>query len=134
MATITTSITKQYRDLDLNFNIHPIRKDINKHTDEISVINAVKNLVLLNHYEKPFHPEIGSNVRKLLFENMDIVTSSALEREITQTITNFEPRVRISQIRVQPDYDSNSFKVQMEFFVQNRTNSVNITFFLERNR
>lgn len=134
MATVTTSITKQYRDLDLNFNIHPIRKDINKHTDEIAVVNSVKNLILTNHYEKPFHPEIGSNVRKMLFENMDSITASTLEREIIQTIENFEPRVKIIRVSVQTDFDKDAFKVQMEFFIQNRTNPVNITFFLERNR
>jgi phage baseplate assembly protein W len=72
MATINTNIARSFSDLDLNFNIHPIKKDINLHKGEMAIINSIKNLVLTNHYERPFRPEIGSNVRRLLFENETI--------------------------------------------------------------
>jgi phage baseplate assembly protein W len=134
MATITTQISREYKDLDLNFNIHPIRKDINKLTGEMAVINSIKNLILTNHYEKPFQPDIGSNVRKLLFETMDNITSSALEREIIQTIENYEPRVSITNISVTPKFDENAFSVNMEFFIINRTDPITISFQLERLR
>jgi phage baseplate assembly protein W len=133
MATKTT-ITKRYSDLDLNFTVHPVKKDINKHTDEMAVINALKNLILTNHYERPFQPDIGSNVRKLLFENLDIVTAAALEKEITQTINNFEPRVSVLGITVLPDFDNNSFNVTLNFNIINRTEPVTISFLLERIR
>ena len=68
MAIATTTNSREYRDLDLNFKIHPIRKDINKHTAEMAVINSIKNLVLTQHYEVPFQPEIGCNSSTLLFE------------------------------------------------------------------
>jgi hypothetical protein len=72
MATaFTTTGIARYRDLDLNFNVHPVRKDINILTDEQSVITSVKNLIMMNFYEKPFHPEIGCNVRRMLFDNID---------------------------------------------------------------
>ena len=64
MITVQLDQVRDYKDLDLNFIVHPVRKDINKNTGALAVINAVKNLILTNHYEKPFHPEIGSNVRK----------------------------------------------------------------------
>lgn len=134
MATITTQISREYKDLDLNFNIHPIRKDINKLTGEMAVINSIKNLILTNHYEKPFQPDIGSNVRKLLFETMDNITSSALEREIIQTIENYEPRVSITNISVTPKFDDNAFSVNMEFLIINRTDPITISFQLERLR
>lgn len=134
MATITTSVARQYKDLDLNFTAHPVRKDVSKHIDELAVINSIKNLVLTQHYEKPFRPDIGSNVMKLLFENMDSITASALEREIGQVIENFEPRARISSIRVSPDFDNNGFSVGMEFYIVNRTEPITINFFLERVR
>jgi phage baseplate assembly protein W len=134
MATITTNVARTFKDLDLLFNVHPIKKDVNKHTDEMAVINSVKNLVLTNHYERPFQPEIGSNVSKLLFEQLDFVTAAALEREISQTIRNFEPRASVYRIRALPDYDNNGFTIDMEFTIINRTEPITITFFLERVR
>lgn len=134
MATITTTVQKRYTDLDLNFNIHPVRKDINKTVDAMAVINSIKNLVLTNHYEVPFQPEIGSNINKLLFENMDNITASAIEREVRQVIENFEPRARISKVNVSPDFDNNTYSVGMEFYIINRTDPITINFFLERTR
>jgi phage baseplate assembly protein W len=134
MATVTTNIVAAYSDLDLNFTIHPVRKDINRYTNEAAVVNSIKNLILTNHYEKPFQPEIGSNVRRLLFENMDTITATTLEKEIEQTIKNYEPRANISRLNVSPDYDNNGFKVYMEFYVVNRTSPITINFFLERIR
>lgn len=134
MATVTTNIARQFKDLDLNFTIHPLKKDLNKHLDATAVINAIKNLVLTSHYEKPFNPDYGSNVRKLLFENLDIITASAIEREIKQTIESFEPRVRIIGLTVIPDIENNGFSVRMEFSIVNQTNPVSISFLLERTR
>ena len=134
MATVTTNIVAAYSDLDLNFTIHPVKKDINRHTNETAVVNSIKNLILTNHYEKPFQPEIGSNVRRLLFENMDTITATTLEKEIEQTIKNYEPRASISRLNVSPDYDNNGFKVYMEFYIANRTGPITINFFLERIR
>ena len=134
MATVTTNIVAAYSDLDLNFTIHPVKKDINRYTNEAAVINSIKNLILTNHYERPFQPNIGSNVRRLLFENMDTITATTLEKEIEQTIRNYEPRANISRLNVSPDYDNNGFKVYMEFFVVNRTTPITINFFLQRIR
>jgi phage baseplate assembly protein W len=100
----------------------------------MAVINSIKNLVLTNHYERPFQPDIGSNIRRLLFENMDTITASSIEREIEQTISNYEPRARVSRINAIADFDRNGFKVEMEFFVINRTDPITINFFLERIR
>jgi len=134
MATATTNIVAAYSDLDLNFTIHPVKKDINRYTNEAAVVNSIKNLILTNHYERPFQPDIGSNVRRLLFENMDNITATTLEKEIQQTIKNYEPRANISRLNVSPDYDNNGFKVYMEFYVVNRTSPITINFFLERIR
>ena len=134
MATVTTDTVRDFRDLDLSFNIHPVKKDINKHVGVKAVINSIKNLVLTNHYEKPFQPEIGSNVRKLLFENIDELTSIALQREISQVIANYEPRASVSKVFVFADYENNGFNVEVEFSVINQSDPITITFFLERIR
>ena len=134
MATIVTNVSRQFKDLDLRFTKHPLKKDVSKNLDQVTVIYAIKNLILTNHYEKPFNPDYGSNVRKLLFETVDIVTASAIEREIQQTITNFEPRVNVISVSVIPDQDNNGFSVQMYFYIVNQTEPVSISFLLERTR
>lgn len=134
MAVINANVVRQYKDLDLNFTSHPVRKDVNKHVNEMAVINSIKNLILTGHYERPFQPDIGSNIQKLLFENMDNITATAIQREILQTIKNFEPRVTIDTITVKPDFDNNSFTVGMNFYIINRTDPITIQFFLERAR
>ena len=134
MATITTTTSREWLDLDLNFAIHPIRKDVNKHRAELAVINSIKNLVSTNHYEIPFQPEIGCNIRKLLFEPLDMVTATLIEREIIETIDNFEPRASVSKVVIKPDFDNNGFQVELLFKIINRTDPVAIKFFLERVR
>ena len=134
MATVTIPTARTFRDLDLNFNIHPVKKDINTFTNEFAVINSIKNLVLTNHYERPFQPELGSNLRRLLFENVDSVTASVIENEITETIRNFEPRAQVSKVTAVPAPDENKYSVELEFFIINSANPITITFFLERIR
>ena len=104
-------------ELDLNFNIHPTTKDINKFKNENAVINAVKNLVLTNHYDRPFQPDIGSNLKRLLFEQVDNVTAALIERDIETTITNFEPRVDLKDVVASGSPDENGYNVQITFFL-----------------
>ena len=134
MATVISSSSRQYKDLDLNFLIHPVRKDINKHKDEMAVINSIKNLMMTNHYERPFQPDLGSNVRRLLFENLDKITAKSMDREIRQVVQNYEPRAQIKTPDILPDMDNNGFSVRMEFYIMNMTDPVTINFFLERVR
>ena len=134
MATVETNTARNFRDLDLSLTLHPIRKDINLHRNEYAVINSVKNLVLTNHYERPFQPDLGSNIRRLLFENVDSIIAAQIEREIEETITNFEPRVEISKVTTVASPDENKYNVELEFFVINNPNPITINFFLERIR
>jgi phage baseplate assembly protein W len=136
MATVTTNdnFIRNFRDLDLSFNIHPVRKDINIHKNEYAIINAVKNLILTNHYERPFQPELGSNIRRLLFENVDSVMAAQIEREVEETINNFEPRAEVSKVTAIASPDENRYNIILEFFVINNPNPITINFFLERIR
>ena len=134
MATVTTDIVRDFKDLDLNFTIHPIRKDINRVIGPMAVVNSIKNLILTNYYERPFQPDIGSNVRRLLFENLDNITATTLKNEIERTIANYEPRVAVKDINVTADFDNNGFKVYLEFFIVNQTQPIIINFLLERIR
>jgi len=123
-----------FKDLDLNFTAHPIKKDIVKHTNEYAVINSVKNLILTNYYERPFRPEIGSGISNLLFENVDPLIFSRLERAIEETILNYEPRVSLSLVNATAYPDENRYSVTLTFFIINNPNPITIDFFLERIR
>ena len=123
---------RQYKDLDLFFGKTQGSTDISKITDVEAVKRSVRNLVLTNFYEKPFHPEIGSGVRDILFENMTPVTSVVLAKKIEDVIENFEPRARLIGVRALPNLDRNEYEVTIEFFVVNTpTELVDMTIFLE---
>ena len=127
--------TRQYTDLDLFFSKKISDSDISKVTDIQAVKRSVRNLILLNHYEKPFHPEIGSGVRDILFEPMTAITAIILNRKIEDTINNFEPRAKLISVRSIPDLDRNAYNVSIEFFVVNTpTELVDLTVMLERLR
>jgi len=123
---------RQYRDLDLFFSKNQGNGDINKITGIEAVKRSIRNLVLLNFYEKPFNPEIGSDVRYLLFENMSPLTSVVLAEAIEDVIEDFEPRARLVSVRAFPNLDRNEYEVTIEFFVVNTpTELVDMTVFLE---
>ena len=127
--------SKQYRDLNLNFSRHPVTKGLTVLTDAAAVKRSVRNLVQYGHYEKPFHPEIGSGVRDLLFENMTPFVANTLARKIEDTINNFEPRARLVGVATTPDFDRNEYKVSIYFYVVNApTELVEVTQILERLR
>ena len=126
---------RQYTDLDLFFNKKATSKDISKVTDIQAVKRSVRNLILTNHYEKPFHPEIGSGVRGILFELMTPITAHVLTQQIELVIENFEPRAKLISVRAQPNLDRNEYECTIEFFVVNApTELVDLTVFLERLR
>ena len=125
---------KQYRDLDLFFS-KKSNKDVNKVTDVEAVKRSVRNLVLLNSFEKPVHPEIAGDVRGLLFENMTPLTSAVIARKIQDVIENFEPRARLTGVQAVPDFDRNLYEVTVYFYVVNApTELVEVTQLLERLR
>ena len=131
---MASQIQNRYSDLDLTFTMHPIKKDIVLSVDDQAVIRSVRNLILTNHYERPFHPEIGSNVRKMLFEPISPLTANYLQREIEDTIRNFEPRVKLQQVVVQVDPDMNYYQALISFFINNRTEPTSVNFILQRLR
>mgnify|MGYP001480617733 CR=1 FL=1 len=126
---------RKYADLDLFFQKKASTKDINKVTNIQAVKRSVRNLVLLNHFEKPFHPEIGSGVREMLFEPMTPLTSVILSKKVQDVIENYEPRARLVGVRARPDLDRNAYEMTIEFYVVNApTDLITIDVMLERLR
>ena len=124
-----------YKDLNLNFTRHPVKKDVVPLSGAAAIKRSVRNLVQYGHFEKPFHPEIGSGIRDLLFENMTPFTANTLARKIEDVITNFEPRALLAGVEVIPRFDENQYEVIVEFYIQNAPSEiVDLTFTLERIR
>ena len=130
-----TRNVRQYKDLDLFFSKKATTKDINKVTDIQAVKRSIRNLVLLNYYEKPFHPEISGGVREMLFENMTPITAFIIAKKIEDVIENYEPRAKLIGVRAIPNLDTNEYEVTIEFYIVNTpTELVELTLPLERLR
>jgi len=128
------TLQKIYSDIDFTFNRQPGKGDIALRYDEQSVISSVRNLLLTNFYERPFQPELGSNINSLLFENISPITASIIETEIETVLNNFEPRVTVSNISVQALLDQNSFFATVTFFIGNNTTPTAVNLLLQRDR
>jgi phage baseplate assembly protein W len=129
-----TSRTPDYSDLDLDFLMHPTTKDVVRKTGSEAIKRSVRNLVLTNFYEKPFRPGIGSNVLKLLFENMSPLISNFIRDAVFEVVRNYEPRVELLDVQVVTDYDNNGYTVRLDFVVLNKNEPLTTTIFLERIR
>ena len=126
---------RQYSDLDLFFGKRTVGSDINKVTDIQAVKRSVRNLILLNTYDKPFHPEIAGGVREMLFEPMTPMIAQIIARKVEDVIDNFEPRARLVGVRATPDLDRNAYELSVHFYVVNApTELVDLTVMLERLR
>ena len=131
----TARATTQYTDLDLFFGRKSSNNDVRQVTDAQAVKRSLRNLVQLNTYEKPFHPEIAGGVRELLFEPMSPLVAVVVARKIEDVITNFEPRARLVSVRAFPDLDRNAYEVSVEFYIVNApTELVDFSIMLERLR
>tara|TARA_B100000282_G_scaffold52195_1_gene33408 strand:- start:29 stop:448 length:420 start_codon:yes stop_codon:yes gene_type:complete len=126
--------TRIYKDLDLDFGRNTVTNDVNKLTDVESVKRSIRNLINTNHFERPFHPEIGGNIRALLFELMTPLTALNLQRKVEEVLNNFEPRAKITQILADPDIDRNGYKLEIKFYVIGIQNPIVVETFLERLR
>ena len=126
--------SRTFSDIDLNFIANPATGDVSKKFDEYAIKQSVKNLVLTNHYEKPFHPEIGSQVHSLLFEPFSPLLQAMLERSIINTITNFEPRVQLINVEVSLNPDNNTMFCQITFRIVNTQRPITVDLTLKRTR
>lgn len=125
---------RTFSDLDLNFTKHPITKDVARKTGNNAIIGALRNLVFTNFYERPFNPKFGSNIRAMLFEPLDPLTGTILQKEIKILIENYEPRVSLRDVQVVADFDRNSYQVTITFFTVNSTQPLRTVLFLNRLR
>ena len=125
---------RTFKDLDLDFTRNVVTNDVVKIEDVNAVKRSVKNLIQTNHYERPFHPELGCGIRELLFENFTPLTGIFIRRKVEEVITNYEPRARLSQVTVNEQPDRNAIGVTVYFYVMNIPEQVSVTTLLQRIR
>jgi phage baseplate assembly protein W len=126
--------TRIFSDLDLNFTAHPVNKDISRKYDDNAIKQSIKNLLLTRNFERPFHSEIGSPIRALLFELPGPMFKVMLQRSIINVINNFEPRVEVLDVRVNDSVDANAVYITIEFKIVNTERPITLDLALERTR
>ena len=139
MANYTTPNTQYskkaaYSDFDTDFNVHPVTGKLSVLKDAEAVKQAVKNLILTKKLERPYEPFYGSNVVGALFEPIDALTGSMLEKDIEVAIKNFEPRASLISVAVLPDEDNNSVTLKILFSIRNIKDPQRLELNLERIR
>lgn len=133
-STNNSKSTKVWKDLNLNFTMNSVTNDIVKIEGVNAVKRSVRNLINTNHYERFFHPELGSGIRELLFEPMSPLTEIYLAKKIEEVLVNYEPRVRLIHVLVTGSEEQNQYNIMIEFYVVNHPEPVTIDTFLERLR
>ena len=110
-------VSKGFKDVSMSFKFNPLRGDLIALKNESAIARSVRNIVLTTPGEKIFDPEFGSSVNDLLFENVDEVSAIAIRDEIENSLKNYEPRIEISEVLVDPNYDDNQFDCTITYMI-----------------
>ena len=132
-----TSLNKKneiYSDFLTNLTSHPDGKDLLRITNEDSVKRSIRNLIMTDKLERLYQPDIGSNIRKLLFELPTPQLSNQIKNEIQETITNHEPRAKLISIDVIENSENESYKINILYYIINKIEPVSATITLYRVR
>lgn len=123
-----------FKDLKINFKPHPITSDLQVTKEDAAIKQAVVNLLLTVPGERPFQPLLGSNLSRLLFEQLDYGIAALIKNEIRDVIVKYEPRIAITALDVEPDFEENAFSVNLEFDIRGREDAtpLQINFLLQR--
>ena len=134
MVQQTFENKNKYKDFDLSFTRNPLTDDIGRKTDANAINQSLKVLLNTYYYERPFRPDVGSNLRRILFEPADPITIQDLRASIETLIINYEPRVIIRDIKIQDFSDINAYSLTIEYSLRNMTQSMTFTTTLRRLR
>ena len=111
----TQRVSKSFKDLSMSFKFNPLSGDLIALKNENAIARAVRNIVLTTPGEKFFDPDFGSSISEILFENVDEITAVSIEDEIKSSLKNYEPRVELIDVNVDPNFDENQFDVIISY-------------------
>ncbi len=127
--------SKSFKDVSMSFKVSPLTYDLIANKNETAIARSIRNLILTTPGERPFNPELGSQVSQLLFEPIDDITTQALKEQIENTVNNFEPRVRLRQVVVKPNFDADEYDISIRYdIVGIEANSQQLSFALQQTR
>ena len=127
--------SKSFKDVSMSFKVSPLTYDLIANKNETAIARSIRNLILTTPGERPFNPELGSQVSQLLFEPIDDITTQALKEQIENTVNNFEPRVRLRQVIVKPNFDADEYDISIRYdIVGIEANSQQLSFALQQTR
>lgn len=128
------AVSSLYADLNLGFRLLEGTRDIRPVTDIDAIKNSIRHLILTGRGERPFHPELGSGITELLFENVDSFTAAVLRDEITGVVRLHEKRVDNVDVEIFDDGDRNAFYVTIKFSIRQTDIPTEVSFYLDRIR
>ena len=108
-------ISKGFKDISMSFQVNPINSDTIAVKNDTAIARSIRNLVLTNPGERFFNPNLGSRINEILFDNADQISAAALREEIEETINVYEPRVRLDDVKVEPNFEGHSFNVTITY-------------------
>jgi phage baseplate assembly protein W len=108
-------VSQGFKDISMSFQSNPLNDDIIAIKNATAIARSVRNIVFTLPGEKFFDPNFGSNISASLFENVDSFSASIIESEIRTSINNFEPRVNLQDVSIEPDYDNNTFNATIRY-------------------
>lgn len=126
---------QSFKDLSITFKPHPVTGDLVVKKDDAAIKQAIVNLLLTSKGERPFAPDLGSDLRRLMFEPLDVATAGEISSNIRETLRNYEPRIAVLGVEVIANFEDNGFDVALEFEIIGREDfPATLEFFLERTR
>lgn len=135
MASNFTATDEVYSDFNVNFNVHPVKQDLTRLVNEDAVLRSIKNIVQTDHYERPFRPLFGANIKKYLFEQLTPITLQLIKSQIVSALANYEPRANIIDVVVSSSSsDNNSVEITITFSTINNLRPVTTTITLALDR
>lgn len=123
----------RYKDIDFSMKKHPITNDVSVKTDKEAIKQSLKNLFQMKPYDKPMHPEI-SGLYDLLFDQLDGITTFVAEKRATDLINQYEPRVKLEKVKINPDPNNNGVSIKVLYKIKNLNQLEEIDLFIERKR
>ena len=110
-------VSKTFKDISMSFQVDPLNYDIIAVTNETAIARSIRNLILTSKGEKFFDPLLGSRVNEILFDSVDYISASSIETEIEEVINNYEPRVDLISVDVNPNFDDNEMNVTINYYI-----------------